>query len=223
MSEFTTGNLFLSKYSEQLQKQMVEKPSAFLVRPLNQQWSVLYFEDDWLQQTSTISVLLILSKNIPLLNFSDAEDHGWGYRIFADGREQAQFYDDFFLDHGMVIDLAETRYPDIDVQPFLYLEEEGRRIFQQLLQEVRESEQYQAAYAKQFERKHVEAFSYFGVASETIEKLKQLISPASLQNEPPRIEEVSEFKRLLGISEMEWKSYHYMRLDQDRGQVQNAA
>jgi hypothetical protein len=217
MSEFTTGNLFLSKYSEQLQ-QMLGNSSVFLIKALNKQWSVLYFEDDWLQRTSTKEVVLSLSKRIPLLNFSDAEDHGWGYRIFANGEEQAQFYDDYSLDHGMVIDLAETRYPDIDVQPFLYLEEEGQRVFQQLLQEVRVSEQYQSAYAKQFEHKHVEAFSYFEIHSEKIDILNQLISPEGLQSEPPRSEEVSKFKKLVGITEMEWKSYHYTMLEQNHGQ-----
>ena len=197
MSEFTTGNLFLRKYAEQLQ-QALGNSSAFVVKALNQQWSVLYFEDDWLQQSSTKEAVLTLSKRIPSLNFSNAEDHGWGYRIFADGEEKAQFYDDYSLDHRMVLDLAETRYPDIDVQPFLYLEEEGRGIFQQLLQEVRLSEPYQSAFAKQFERKHVEAFSYFEIHSDNIGKLNQLISPKGLQSEPPRSEEVSRFKKLLG-------------------------
>jgi hypothetical protein len=197
---------------------MLGNPSAFLVDPLNRQWSALYFEDDWLQQPSTIQVLLTLSQEIPLLHFNDAEDHGWGYRIFAEGREQAQFHDDYSLDQGMVIALAETRYPDIEVEPFLYLEEEGQRVFQQLLQEVRQSEQFQAAYAKQFERKHVEAFSYFEVDSEKIEQLNQLISPDGLQSEPPRNEEVSKFKTLLGITQMEWKSYHYMKPEQNLDQ-----
>lgn len=218
MSEFTTGNLFLSKYTKPLQEQISSRSTASLVETLNQRWSVLFLEDDWLQQPSTVDLLLTLSQDIPVLHFNDAEDHGWGYRIFVEGREQAQFYDDYFLDHGMVIDLAEARYPDIDVQPFLYLEEAEQRIFPELLQEVRQSQAYQTAYAKQFERKHVQAFSHFEIDSDVIEALDHLLSPEGLQSEPLRNQEVSTFKRLLGITEMEWKSYHYVMLDKKRGQ-----
>lgn len=220
MSEFCTGNLFLSGYTKQLQERMSGRSTAFLVDALNQRWSVLYLEDDWLQQPSTIDLLLALSQDIPLLNFNEAEDHGWGYRIFAKRRQQAQFYDDYYLEQRMVIDLAETRYPDIDVQPFLYLEEEGQRVFRQLLQDVKQSQPYRAAYAKQFQRKHVEAFSYFGIAPKTMEALDHLLSPEGLQNEPLRSQEVSTFKKLADISEMEWKSYHYVMLDRNHGQRQ---
>ena len=216
MSEFTTGNLFLSGHTEHVQERMLSNSISFLLEALTNKWSALYLEDDWLNESSSITLMLTLSESVPILNFSDAEDHGWGYRVFAEGGEQARFNDDYYLDHGMVIDLAEARYPDIDVQPFLYLEEEGRRIFNLLLDEVRRSPDYQAAYAKQFENKHVEAFAPFGIDAKTIEVLDQLISPEGLRSEPPRGREVSKFKSLLGISEMEWKSYHHLMLDKSR-------
>jgi hypothetical protein len=196
---------------------MLNSPIPFLIEALNERWCVLYLEDDSLNKPSTISLMLTLCPSIPVFKFSDAEDHGWGYRIFADGREQANFYNDYYMDHRMVVELAEARYPNIDVQPFLYGESEGQRVFRLLLEEVKQSRDYQVAYAKQFQNKHVEAFAHFGVDLDTINALDQIISPDGLQSEPPRRKEVKMFKKYLGILEMAWKSYHYLMLDKDRG------
>src|SRR4030095_8039035 len=112
-------------------------------------------------------------------------------------------------DHAMAIEIAEARHPDVDVQPFLYLEPEGQEVMRQLLEEVRKSSAYQSALTQQFQSKNVQAFAYFGMDAETLKALDRLITPERLAGEPPR-QEVYTFLKQLGITGMEWKSYHYL-------------
>ena len=171
MSEFTTGNLFPRIHSQQVDAFMQHQSQPFLIEPLNERWSALFLEDDWSNEPATVNMLMELSQNVPILHFQNAEDHGWSYRIFADGKEQAHFYDDYGLDHAMAIEIAEARYPDVDVQPFLYLEPEGQEVMRQLLEEVRKSSAYQSALTQQFQSKNVQAFAYFGMDAETLKAL----------------------------------------------------
>lgn len=215
MSEFTTGLLFLSKHKFKINERLTDKGMPFIIQSLNERWSGLFIEDDWLEKASTVDLMLELSKEVPLLNFQDAEDHGWGYRIFADGRELARFDDDYYFDHGLVIELAEQRYPDQgDIQLFLYEQPEGQQAFSSLMDEVHQSKEYHDALAKSFETRNVEAFAYFDIDPVKIAVLERLISVEGLKSEPPR-EEVGIFKETLGISRMSWMSYHYLRKRQN--------
>ncbi len=210
MSEFTTGNLFPAIHSQQVSDYLQDKSLPFLIEQLNERWSALFLEDDWLSDPSTVSMLIDLSQNVPILHFQNAEDHGWGYRVFADRKEQAHFFDDYGLDHALAVELAEARYPEIMVvEHFLYLEPKGQEVMRQLLKEVKQLPAYQSALAQQFQSKNVQAFAYFDIAADIVKTLDRLITPENLEGEPPR-QEVNTFLEQLGITGMEWKSYHYL-------------
>ncbi|MCS7460902.1 hypothetical protein N0M98_12185 [Paenibacillus doosanensis] len=78
MSEFTVGTLFRTSecvdktFSEMLaDKDRIEK--------LNDIWSVILMEDQYLSHPATVEKLAELSRKKPLLYFYNAEDHGWGW------------------------------------------------------------------------------------------------------------------------------------------------
>lgn len=57
----------------------------YLLHELNDSWIGLFLEDQWLQRASTVKLVKSLSERAPLLFFFDADEHGWGYRVFAGG------------------------------------------------------------------------------------------------------------------------------------------
>ncbi|WP_138754588.1 hypothetical protein [Paenibacillus sinopodophylli] len=76
MSEFTSGNLTLTAYKDQLDQSKLN-----YIKELNEEW-VVFFTDDTDISDNVSDTVLHLSEQLPVLYFYNAEDHGWGYRIF---------------------------------------------------------------------------------------------------------------------------------------------
>jgi hypothetical protein len=134
--------------------------------------------------------------------FQHAEDHGWGYNIFRGGMEVASMAVSYEIEFHMWLDLAEARYPGIDVPDALNLTD--------LRDEVLSSVAYRLAVEDQYKSPGLHELSVFGISKETVEKLQQVITAEWYFDPERRHEQVEEFKRVLDIVEMEWMSYHYV-------------
>jgi hypothetical protein len=210
MSEFTDGFLFRYEYVEQVSSYMQSKLLPFFARDLNSKWSALFIDDQGLILKSTQDIMMQLSGKAPFMRYIFAEDHGWGYRIYARGQEQANFYEDYGLLHKVALEIAEQRLPHIeDIQYFIYADQQGQEIFAEILSEAKQTEDYKDILSKQFVSKNVQAFANFGASSEVIEELDTLLAYENI-DDAERYKLHTRFNKLLEITGMEWLSYDYL-------------
>ncbi len=206
--EHTAAILLLKEHAAATASWMAHAGMPFFLHPINETWSALYIQDEKLEQASTVTMLIELSKFISLLAFRHAEDWGWGYRVFVNGFEVAYFYDDYHFDHTLAVELARERHPDKeDILYFLYFDQEGRALFDSLVEEINSSRHY---LEQQFARKNVQSFAAFNVGAETLAALDELISIGHLRDQRLHWRQVEAFKDLLGFPEMTRRNFNYL-------------
>lgn len=207
-NEHTTGILFLKQHANTVQAWMDHASIPFFVHALNDIWSVLYVKDEKLEKPATVHTLIELSKFINLFYFTHIEDWGWGYRVFVNGFQVAEFYDDYHFDHTMAIQLAKERYPDVeDILYFLYFDKEGRSLLDSLVEEINSSRNY---LEQQFKNKNIQSFEAFGLGDEKIAALDRLISIEGLSDKRLNWRQVEQFKEYLDMVEMTRRNFKYL-------------
>jgi hypothetical protein len=203
MSEYTAGILFLKPHSEQIDQGMRHFSKPYFLQVLNATWDALFIEDEWLREPSTVEMIKALSYIAPLLRFIHPRDEGWGYMIFQQGEMIADVYENRELSFVMALEIGEQRY---SVSDEFFLDPR----FPAILAEVEQSPEYQTAFRAQFKNRNVAAFQLFGMGPEITDKLDELLSGDATSD---TFERTHQFKELIGITEMEWKSYHYIDRD----------
>jgi hypothetical protein len=217
MSDFTVGTLFLTPLTAHVTDAMRTTTMPHLIHALNTKWTVLYIEDEWLHQPTTVPLLCQVSQSAPLLYHTRAEDHGWGYRVFSRGDEVAAFENHYSLDHGMAVALADARLPDHpDIQYFLHADPKGQALYRALLAEVHQSVAYRDALEEQFERKNVPAFRQFDIDDTNLQRLDWLLSMASIGSAMRPEIDIGVFSDCLEIMNFNWLSYHYLNREHER-------
>lgn len=187
---------------------MTHSSMPCFVHPVNARWSSLFVQDERLEQPSSVTTLIELSKFVSLLYFTHQEDWGWGYRVFVNGFEVASFYDDYHFDHTLAIAMAQEQRPDVeDILYFLYFDKEGRELLDTLVEEINQSPAY---LEQQFTNKHVSAFAAFGLSQEQIARLDALISVENIRDQRLHWRQVEQFKELLGFTEMNRRNFKYL-------------
>lgn len=100
MSNFTFGILMLNQ-NRDIFKRCIEKNNLeWDLNRINERWSVLETDDQFVIEKSTFNMIVGFSKEMPFLYFLDAEDHEWGFTIFDHGCEIVSFN----VQHGEIID-----------------------------------------------------------------------------------------------------------------------
>jgi hypothetical protein len=204
MSEFTDGILFLAKHTDVVQVAAQELNQPYIVRKLNEKWASLFPEDSNIVKPELANWLHKHSYTVPFLYFQHAEDHGWGYNIFKNGQEVASLDINYELDFHIWLDLAEQRYPGIDVIGSL-----DDAIAEALRREVANSEAYIRAVQDQFKHKNLIQLASFDIPKQSITDLDILITPERYLSDYG-FDQVEEFKETIGITEMSWLSYRYL-------------
>ena len=204
MSEFTDGILFLKPNFAEVETAAKELSQPYLLREVNQKWGGLFAEDSNVAEPKFKNWLHTLSKQVSLFYFQHPADHGWGYNLYRDGKEVASVWVSYELSYNMAVDLAEIRYPTI---PDIHVNLESD-IFDSLLDEVRDSQEYVAAINQQYANKNVAEFAIFDTTSETISDLEDIVSENLYLED--MLEQVELFKTQLDITEMDWMSYRYL-------------
>jgi hypothetical protein len=207
MSEFTAGILFLKDGQSMVGNWITGKNLPHYLRSLNQKWSVLCLEDQYLSKPDTLSMMLELSKSLPLLHFQYAEEHGWGYKVFINGEQIADFDDDYAYEHRIVCEIVSEQYPEEkDIPSFLYFDDRGRGV----LSKIEASPEYAERIWRRFSRKNLQSLSHFGIDDKTIKMLNELLTAKNLNREEPHDEEIKAFRQALSINEMYLMSYYHL-------------
>jgi len=209
MSEFTAGALFLNRDREVVEANLNAGGLEYILRGLNDNWSVFFLEDEFLYQPETVEQLRHVSQVTPILYFQNGGDHGWAYDFYDQGEVVASVAVSYETEFYMTQWWAEQRYPNIDVIGELLVsrDPEGQATWNAIRDEVLASDEYKQTQLNQFAKANVDAFLRFGLSDEQITALRNLLTVSYQETNP--LEQVDEFKKWLGIEEMQWMSYRY--------------
>jgi hypothetical protein len=210
LSEFTDGVLVLRKHRDKAQEALKSLNARHKFRDVNAQWSAIFVEEANPKVDPLRRWLIEHSRTFPILFFEHPADHGWGYRIFHSGRETASLFVDYELTYTLYIHGVQNLYPDID--PHVGIDSELARAVQA---EIESSDWYREIVLARFQNSNIEQFAHFVLAPETLRELAQIVTVDRYLHTDS--EQVQEFKRVLNLKEMEWKSYHYLELDEQDG------
>jgi hypothetical protein len=219
MSEFTFGLLYRRQDADALDPLLDDVDFVNDHDSLDDDWHVatldleavsVLFEpqqDDWPEevlQTKRVVVgaLLSLSQTAPLLFFYNAEDHGWGYRLFHQGQECARFDLNYEADYQIAEAILHATHPGDDIHRVCSSE-----AWEAAHRQARESDAWLVQLREGSAQAHPERFAVFGLSPETIASMSDLLSEPSLKDAlsgEDFHEPVERFKTLLGIKEMRW-------------------
>lgn len=213
MSEFSVGLLYLNEDAEQIDPQLDGLEYITDHDVLNDRWNVVILTlDAWQalaepggRDAPTVrEPILAVSRQAPLLFFCNAEDHGWGYRLYHRGEETARFDLSYEADYYLAEAALRRAHPGQDVHDVCSGEE-----WEVAQTQARQSEAYLTQLRNGIANARSEAFRAFGLTDDAIAELRSLLSEASLIEAlaGDNFQEPAErFKTLLDIEEMSWLS-----------------
>lgn len=213
MSEFTVGLLFRRRWLANVEAVITTVFDEYVIEHLNSQWSSLYISDSYLRFASTIQSLCTLSQTVPLLHFDYAADHGWGYQIFWDGSKQASFYHSYSLEYEqkLFMPLAKKYFgtdDEAEIEHLLF-GSHTRELHESFFARVRHTPEYRHAFEQQFLHTGVAQFALFDFAPATLNRIESILSYEHWHPNDWITPDVEQFKDVIGIKEMNWKSFRY--------------
>lgn len=216
MGEFTTGILYPRIYEPKVREALSKADQPHFHRNVNGDWNAFFLQDEWLEASSTVAFLLKLSKQpVPLLWFHDAEDNGWGFRLFDAGYEVSSGTISYSLD----VELAEQEfarlYPHVDLQEEISDSDDVRQKYEEILDRVVRSELYRREVSKGITRIKPQSFNRI-VGPKQVQQLRSLFDLQLLTDVDEETgasllyDSVDLFKEILGIEEMVWVNFAYL-------------
>jgi hypothetical protein len=216
MSEFTTGILYPRKYEPKVLNHLPKSRQPFFHKNVNEEWNAFFLEDEWLERAETVRFLLQLSgQSVPLLWFHDAEESGWGFRVFDGGMEVSSATIPYSLDIEMTETEFGRRFPHVQSMDEIAEQDELRRAYEEILEQVVRSEQFRLELSKGIARFRHQSFSRF-VSTKQTQQLRSLFDINLLADYDEEsgstmlYDSVDLFKEILGIEEMIWVNYSYL-------------
>ncbi|MDR7316572.1 hypothetical protein [Brevibacillus nitrificans] len=216
MGEFTTGILYPRKYEPKVLIALSKTEKPYFHRNVNGDWNAFFLQDEWLERSETLQFLLQLSKHfVPLLWFHDAEDNGWGFRLFDAGYEVSSGTISYSLDVEMAEEEFGRLYPDIDLQEGIGESDEVRQKYEDILDRVVRSELYRREVGKGITRIKPQSFQRI-IGPKQVQQLRSLFDLQLLTDVDEETgasllyDSVDLFKEILGIEEMVWVNYAYL-------------
>lgn len=208
MSEFTSGILLLNKNRKILESS--EEKREFIIKDINKKW-IAFFTKDHYEEKKIPSYIIDISQQCPICYFFNYEDHGWGYRIFFNGEELANLNISYELEFYTILDIAQEKYPhEEDIIEFLCFTEKGKRVYDEVREEIIVSDIYKNSIENQFTNSNVDIFELFDIKEDTLDRLKIIVTPEYLLKLENIFELVEEFKKLIGIEELVWMAFEYL-------------
>ncbi len=216
MSEFTTGVLYPRKYEPKLLLHLSRFNQPYFHQNINEEWNAFFLEDEWLETADTLQFLLRLSGyHIPLLWFHDAEDSGWGFRLFEGGWEVSSATISYELDIEMAEAELAKRYPTVDLAEEVIVNDQLRQEYNDMLNQVIHSERFREEVGKGISRFRPQYFARF-LSHKQVQQLCSLFDVNTLTEFDDELgssllyDSVDLFKEILGIEEMIWVNYSYL-------------
>ena len=204
LSEFTAGILFRAARASEVEAAAGQFPQPCKIRTLNYRWSALFLADDSLQEPATRALIQGLSRTVPLLQFTNAEDHGWGYAIWDQGVERSSFTFNYDALYDVARDIAAARGIGVHLWS-----DEGRPYWAEILAAAKETPQFQG----QFETVSTDAFSLFEIPTDDLAEVAAVLAPGFPDSPDSPRGRVETFRRALSMEEMAWLSYQYLERD----------
>ena len=216
MGELTTGILYPRKYEPKVLLALSRAEQPHFHRNVNSEWNAFFLQDEWLETPVTLDFLLRLSKqSVPLLWFHDAEDNGWGFRLFDAGYEVSSGTISYSLDVEMAEAEFNRLYPQIDLQEGVVESESVRQTYEEILDRVVRSDTYRLEVGKGISRTKPQSFHRI-VGPKQVQQLRSLFDLRLLTDVDEETgasllyDSVDLFKEILGIEEMVWVNYAYL-------------
>ena len=114
MSNFTIG-IFIPNSNQNILERIIKRNRLnWYLNEINNKWSILVTEDQFVIENSTLQKITKFSSEMPFLYFLDAEDHEWGFTIFNEGLEKVSI----FVPHGQIPSRS-----DLNIEYILGIEE----------------------------------------------------------------------------------------------------
>lgn len=211
MSEFTEGILLLKKHQPLAERAVQELQERHLLRVLNEKWLVLLVQHLNIQGAGLRTWVIKHSHHFPMLHFVYAEDHGWGYNVFANGELSAHLFVSYEIREKMWLELAEELLPDED-DVVGHLRTNCIAVCSLLYKEVESSKEYQEKVKAQYHAANPKAFTVFDLPEEAITQLREILT-GDYYLALTRSSQVGVFQRILDIDEMHWMAYRYVVRD----------
>lgn len=216
MGEFTTGVLYPRKYEPKVLHVLPKSRQPYFHKNVNNEWNAFFLQDEWIETAQTLQFLLQLSGQcVPLLWFHDAEDSGWGFRLFDGGYEVSSAT----ISYSLEVEMAESEfarmYPDVDLHEEIVESDEVRQNYEDILDRIVRSEYFRQEVMKGLKRFRPHCFGRF-VGPKQVQQLRSLFDLQLLTDIDEETggsllyDSVDLFKEILGIEEMMWVNYSYL-------------
>lgn len=169
MSEFSSGTLILRKNKDFFKDIDINDS---IIKDISKSWTVLLIKDYYIESEIIPQYLLDISKGCPILQFENFEDGGWMYRILYDGRQVANLAISYEIADKFIFDLIEKSNPEIDdITEYVYFDEEGKREYSLIPENIRNNEDYLKSIEEQFINSNVKEFKLFDFPEKIIDSL----------------------------------------------------
>ncbi|WFR61718.1 hypothetical protein P9222_25550 [Paenibacillus amylolyticus] len=205
MSEFTAGNLTITKY-----KDRIEQSNPIYFAELNDKWLLFFTKETEVNDEVPIDILTT-SEEIPILYFYNFEDHGWGYSIILKGQIISKFDLSYEFEDNLLIEIIEEDFPEADPHEFLYTNSEGEA----LREKLKKSENFNNSIKNLFIDCALDNFKLFELESDKIDQLKTIMNYEYINALESYFNLVDQFKDILQIKEMSWISSDHIEDLQD--------
>lgn len=193
MSEHTSVFMTKIRFEDQLKRLGI---SAF--RRLNEEWLVFMGPVEEREQE-----MIELSKELPILYITHAEDYGWGYMLWANGELKAEFEYSYMLSEEALMDVLESEYPDADPQELLYGDAGDRaEAVNELIGQFYSGGAYEKLLRETFKTANFDALAVLDLEEERIEALKATITYQG--QEMIETELVENFLAIMNLKELSW-------------------
>ena len=216
MSEFTSGFIASSIDKEKVKESLMQLKLKYIIREMNEKWIYFFIENDSILQSNSFQPLIEISKQFAFMHFYNAEDHGWGYKIFNNGSIIASIDITYIFEYvfNLILKKAEDKYPNIDVIQELLLNPNRKDEWKKIEDEIKKSNSYKheirVLVNKMIKNKNTDLFTLLNVNKKTIIQLNSYLTIDTFLTATDESILVNDFKSILEINDFNWLSYKYL-------------
>ncbi len=198
MSEFTAGNLVLKKHYG-----LIKEYNPKYINELNSDWIVFFTEGTNVSDEYPRDIHEI-SRTVPVFYFYNFEDHGWGFYIIKEEKEESSFHYSYETEDILLLNLIESEFPGEDPIELLYLQPDSDKFKEKMIEKLYQDRSKEKEFEELLKYIDFKAFRLFISDEEIIKELKFLLSVENLISLDNHFKLVNDFKTLLNIKEMSW-------------------
>lgn len=168
LTKFYNGILFLKKHKNNIEENLKLLNCKTVLNDINDQWSMLLIDYKYIYDESIINSLLKISNYIPLLQYIDSGDYGWGYKVYVNGTQVAEAYISYQTLFEIAEEVYESKYPNIVFKDFYmsddFIEFYMSSGFLEFEKEILNSAMYNLRFQPHIKNSNVESLKNFNIS-----------------------------------------------------------